>query len=203
MNYGRAACILSLLFASCTVHLHIHEAPSPVSAAQALPASSETNAFAMRSVRGVVRDGKGVAVVARVALVGALGGGSRTTTSGSDGQFAMSHGFSSKFALTASTEDGGVAVSDSPTENREVELVLKPGATIMIQLEGLEKARCAVFAGGLRIEDFTLRAGPPARVVVPGGEIRVRIYEGDHVFEDRQFAAQVGRTEEIRMKPAS
>ena len=53
-----------------------------------------------------------------------------------------------------------------------------------------------------RIEDFTLQAGPPSRVVVPAGEIRVRIYEREQVFEERQVTAQVGRTEAIRMNGA-
>jgi len=79
--------------------------------------------------------------------------------------------------------------------------VLRPGATFVIDLAGRAQARCAVFVAGLRIEDFTLHAGDPAEVVVPAGELRVRIYEGDTVLQERHFTARVGDRQAIRMQP--
>src|SRR5690349_4501368 len=190
-----ASLLLAQLAASCTLHVHIHEAPAP---AVAQPASRWE-----RTVRGVVRDSSGAGVRAYIAAVRAEGGGSNSTGTASDGRFALPEPGTPDFVLHASTEDGRVATARSQPNDGEFELVLAPGATFVIELEGREKARCAVFAGGLRIEDFTLKAGTPARVVVPEGEQRVRIYEDSTVLQERHFSVPAGHTEEIRMQPHS
>jgi hypothetical protein len=132
-----------------------------------------------------------------------VGGGSSSTWTRTDGRFALPKVHFDKFTLHASTEDGRVAIASSKPGVSEFKLVLQPGATFVIALDGIEKARCAVFTDGLRIEDFTLKNGTPATVIVPPGEHRVRIYEGDNVLQERHFTAKVGATEAIRMQPHS
>jgi hypothetical protein len=197
----RAALIISPLFVSCTLHIHVHEVSKPIGAASTGHAAAHATPPEPRMVRGVVRDSEGTGVEARVAVVGTAGGGSNTTTTEADGRFALPAVHSPDFALHASTEDGRVAIASSHPGEGAVELVLRRGAVFVIQLEGREKARCAVFADGVRIEDFTLRAGAREKVVVPPGELRVRIYEADTVLQERHFTATAGRTEEIRMQP--
>jgi hypothetical protein len=197
----KCSAILLLIpsLSACAVHIHVHEAPKPAAVVQVEHPAAQDSSL----VTGVVYDSEGAGVTARIAAVGSVGGGSSTTWTRTDGRFALPKVHFDQFTLHASTEDGRVAIAGSKPGVSEFQLVLQPGATFVIALDGIDKARCAVFADGLRIEDFTLKNGTPATVIVPPGEHRVRIYEGDNVLQERHFTAKVGATEEIRMRPQS
>lgn len=77
---------------------------------------------------------------------------------------------------------------------------LAPGANrppVTLRLQGLEKTRCAVFQDHLRIEDFTLRAGRPERLVVPAGEILFRLYDDDTVRAERTIRVEIGDRKDL------
>ena len=189
------------LLPSCAIHVHVHEASEPVAAAS--QGHAHTSSHNEARITGIVRDTEGAAVEARVALVGAQGGGSNTMTTQPDGRFALPEIRSPELALHASTEDGRAAVVRSHPGARDVELVVRPGATLVIELAGREKARLAVFADGLRIEDFTLKQGDPATLVVPPGEVRLQLYDRDTVFVEREVSAAAGSRVKLRMEPNS
>lgn len=195
------ACLLAAaLLPACVIHVHVHE-----DAAKAEPVASadSTHAKTDDRITGVVRDTDGSPVAAHVALVGAAGGGSMTMGTLADGRFALPEINGSGLTLHASTADGRAAVSPVQSGARGVELVVRPGATFVVELAGREKARLAVFVEGLRVEDFTLKAGEPAKIVVPPGELRLRIYDGQTVFQERHFTARAGASESVRMQPHS
>ena len=195
------------LLSACAIHVHVHEAPEPavVDASQtsgaghgALPATHHASAV----VSGVVRDTEGSGVQARIAAVG-VEGGSYSTSTGADGRFDLTQVPFADLVLHASTEGGQIAVARSHPGARGVELVLRPGATLVVELAGPEKARLAVFAGDLRIEDFTLKPGEDSTVVVPAGDVRLRVYQGDRVLEEREVNASAGSRVKIRVAPRS
>src|SRR5687768_13477439 len=134
-----AVLILSPLFLSCTVHLHIHEASKAPDTALDGLGHSHAASHELHRVRGFVRDEQGAGVEARMALGRSVGGGSNSTTSQPGGEFALPGVQSPAFALHASTEDGRVAVAGSQLGRSEFELVLRPGAILAIELEGREK----------------------------------------------------------------
>jgi hypothetical protein len=200
----------ALLLSACTINLHIHEAPRPPAAPETAamvtpapaPSPSHTSAAATQgSVSGVVVDAQGQPMRAHVAAVGVSG----SVAAGTDeqGRFALDHIQWSDIVLNASTQDGRVAVQATHTGSNGVELVLQPGATLVIDVEGREKTRCAIFQNEQRIEDFTLRTGKPAHVVVPPGEVRVRLYDGEHIYKEEMLTAAVGSTEAVNFKLGS
>ena len=66
-----------------------------------------------------------------------------------------------------------------------------------IRLDGMDKTRCALFHDGVRVEDFTLKAGTPARVVLPAGDIRVEIYDGKTIHGRRDLHLEVGDHKDV------
>ena len=56
----------------------------------------------------------------------------------------------------------------------------------------MDKTRCALFHDGVRVEDFTLKAGKPARVVLPAGDIRVQLYDGKTIQAERNIHLEIG-----------
>jgi len=188
-----AASSLCALFGSCTFHVHVHEAPR----------SHETHpARAVQEpvVRGVVVDEAGRPVRALVAAVGH--GGSVSNTTGEAGSFTLPlRGWPAR-VLHASTDDGRCAVEPLRAGNFDVRLTVRPGATVVIDMSGRPHARCAVIAGDLGsgdvlVEDFTVIAGDPAKVVVPPGGIRVRLYDGDVVHAERSLDLREGATQNV------
>jgi hypothetical protein len=189
-----AIMLLACPLSACVVHLHIHEAPKPAEA----PAASASQEGL---VSGVVLDAQHRPVGAHVSAVDA--GGSSSVATDQMGRFAIPTYASTSIVVHASTADGRVAVQSARTGARDLELVLGPGTTLVIDLAGGEHARCAVFQGALRIEDFTLRAGKPASVVVPPGALRVQIYEGDQVLGEQSLSAAEGLTKAVSFKLGS
>lgn len=197
----------ALLLCACTINLHIHEAPKPPAAPEAVavvapvaapaPVSAPASP-AQDSVSGVIVDALGQPVRAHVAAVGTTG----SVAAGTDekGRFTLAHIQWPEIVVNASSKDGRVAVRSMHTGSSGVELVLQPGATLVIDVEGREKTRCAIFQNEQRIEDFTLRTGKPASVVVPPGEVRVRLYDGEHIYKEQMLTAAVGSTEPVNFK---
>ena len=186
------ACLAaSTLLSACVIHVHVHEDAerAPEAARHARHAGAAARPVV---VAGVVRDAAGSPVRARIAAVGEGGSWSSWTDDG--GRFAVPEVWWPDFALHASTEDARVAIAPARAGQRDVVLVLAPGGKIEVRLEGVEKARCAVFVGELRVEDFTIEAGERSRVVVPSGEVRVRLYEGGKVYAERSFTVAQGAT---------
>lgn len=199
--------LASSFLSACAIHVHVHETPQPVATAASQPSGAGHGALpaghpATGVVSGIVRDAEGSGVKARIAAVGIQGGSYATSTSG-DGRFDLDGVPFADLVLHASTEEGQIAVARSHSGAQGVELVLRAGATLVVELGGPEKARLAVFADDLRIEDFTLKPGEPSTVVVPAGEVRLRVYQGDQVLEEREVSASAGSTVKIRMQPHS
>lgn len=184
--------LLAPLLSACTVHFHIYEAERAAPPAQAV-AASHSSAHTQLVVSGVVRDVDGTPIRARVAAV--TESGSVASTTDDQGKFSLPLDSASDFVLHASTQDSRIAVERSHAGASDVELALRPGGVLVIDMVGHPRARCAVFWDHLRIEDFTLRQGESVKVVVPEGELRVRLYEGDQVLQERQFDVGVGKTE--------
>jgi hypothetical protein len=200
------ACLLaSSLLSACTIHVHVHDDAERESAAArhaghlATQAQhgSQARATDDRTIGGVVHGADGAPVHARIAVVGK--GGSMSTWTDKQGRFSFSELHWPEFALHASTEDGRIAVAPAhPGEH--VELVLAPGGTLEIDLDGMEKTRCAVFSGDLRVEDFTLKSYSTVRVVVPAGDVRVELYSGDTTYEERTVRVARGETAKARFE---
>ncbi len=188
-----ALALAASLLASCVVHIHVHEAPRPADASFARTQDREAPARKQAaSASGVVHDLDGRPVTAHVAAVCA--GGSNSLGTDATGRFELELPSSSSVVLHAQTQDGRVAVQAVPAGAREFTLVVRPGAVLVLDLSGREHARCAVFQGDLRLEDFTLRESKPARVTVPGGDVRVRLYEGERVFTESSLTLAAGET---------
>lgn len=196
-----AATLCTPLFGACVVHYHFHEA-SRVAPTEARAAENEPTAAATTArVQGIVRDASGSPARAVVAVVGT--GGSITQSTGNDGRFDLTNLHWTEFVLRASTDDGRAAIARSRSGARDVELVLQAGGTLAIDLQGTQKARCAIVLDGMLVEDFTLRAAEPAHVVLPPGEVRVRLYDGDRTLEERHFHVVVGETTQVQLAPHS
>lgn len=168
------ATVLAFL-SSCVFHVHVHEAPRETALAAAEPVRARANTNA--TISGTVVDAAGNPVRARVAIV--WSSGSVSSSSQDSGRFSFEAPTSDPMVLHASTEDGQVAVLPARPGDESLKLVLVPGATISIDFTSDQNMRCAVFHRDLRIEDFTLRAkSDRTSVVVPTGDIHVRVYGG-------------------------
>jgi hypothetical protein len=146
------------------------------------------------TVRGTVRDSDGRPVRATVA---AVANGSKSVTTDQDGGFALADVPFDEFVLHASTEDGRVAIRTGIRCGMAVDLVVAPGASMTLRLAGRDTIRCALFQGEVRFEDFTLRSGHDARVVVPPGEIRLELYDHASTALERTVRMETGGHEEI------
>ena len=173
--------------ASCALDVYVHDAREPAPATA--PATHERTATGTLS--GVVRNASGKPVRAHVAAVGVSG----SISCGTDdtGLFELTNIVWPEFALTASTNDGQFAVLEGVGRDAHgIELVVRPAATLSIRVEGAASTRCAVFQNGLRFEDFTAHPGELAHVVVPAGELVVRLYNGDTIHAERTTRVEVG-----------
>lgn len=199
-----AALVLAVLVApACVVHIHVHEAPRQTAAvAEHAPHSGHpTPHDGSEHVRGVVVDAQGRRVKARVAVVGKSG--SYSSWSNDSGEFEVPSGSWPEAVIHANTEDGQVAVQRVKRGESDLRLQLRPGSTLSIDLAAPQAVRCAVFAGELRIEDFTLRPGETAQVVVPSGAVRVQPYEGDRIHEERTLELATGDARSLRFDLAT
>jgi hypothetical protein len=178
---------------SCVLHLHVHEAPKPgTPVASQAPEATVPN----DSIAGVVLDEQGDPIRARVAAV--FPSGSLAVGTDDEGRFELSGLPSTDLVLHASTVDDRVSVRTQVTlGERGIELVVRPAAAVSIDLQEGEGIRCAIIRDGVRLEDFTLRPGKAQRVVVPPGEILIRIYEGDRVRSERTVRVDVGEHREV------
>ncbi len=190
---------------ACAVHIHVHEAPKP--AQEAAPAPAAAAAPAPKSggsetvplvVSGVVVDDTGQPIRARVAAVGTSG----SVAAGTDaqGRFELRDLHWQEFTLHASTDDDLLAIAAAvPAGAKDLKLVVRPAAAVSVRLEGEKSTRCALYQGGNRIEDFTLRPGKPARVVVPVGDVHVRLYDGDVIHAERDLHLAVGQHVDLEL----
>ncbi|MBK7645036.1 MAG: hypothetical protein IPJ19_18650 [Planctomycetes bacterium] len=185
-----AICALSL--SACTFHIHVHEAPR-----LALPAEPAQARMAQPgdSLTGVVVDAQGHPMRARIAAVGESG--SFSTSTDDEGRFDLASPGFAVSVLHASTPQGTCAVQSIPASGHAAKLVLQPGSTLVLQFEGASNVRCAIFSGALRVEDFTLRPGKSATAIVPAGGLSVRVYEGQHVLEERKLELAAGATQTL------
>ena len=183
--------------AACAVHIHIHEAPKSDP-----PKSEQSAAAPLREeaksgeVSGVVVDAQGRPVHARVAAVGPSG--SRSCSTDGQGRFELEGLQWPEFVLHVSTDDDRLAVqSGVRLDTKNVHLLPEPAAVATMHVDGVGQSRCAVFHDGVRVEDFTIRGGKPSRVVLPAGEIRVQLYEGEKILHESTFHLEVGEHLEV------
>lgn len=197
-----ALAVLAFTSTSCVIHVHVHEdgaEPAPAATASAHAERHHEEAHT-GTVSGVVVDEHGAPIgSARIALVGA-DGGSVSMSAGGDGRFDIAPFGNGPVVVHASTEDGRVAVRSARGGESDLRLVLRRGGTLRIDLASDDDVRCAVFQDHLRIEDFTLRGHESATVVVPAGEVRVRLYDGDEVHVERHFDVEPGHATEIQLQ---
>lgn len=191
--------LLVPLLPACTFHIHVHEAPRAPLAVEARSATGREGSV-VNEVRGLVVDADGRPAHALVALVGE--GGSWSMGTNSDGRFAFEDVPQWPRIVHVTTEDGRVAIAPI-ARGAESRFVLQPGAMLALELSGRANARCAVFSGELRIEDFTLREGKPASVVVPIGDTRVHVYDGLRVLSERAVHLAAGETSSVRFAVGS
>jgi hypothetical protein len=197
--------IALLPLAACVVHFHIHEAPrperevAPAAEAKAAPAAPSTkDSSGDRVVSGTVVDDTGQPIRARVAAVGA--GGSLANGTDASGRFELKGVYWPEFTLHASTDDDLLAIATAvPAGAKGVKLVVRPAAAVSVRLTDEKSSRCAFYQGGARIEDFTLRPGKPSRVVVPEGDVHVRLYDGDVIRAERDVHVSIGEHKEIEL----
>lgn len=138
-------------------------------------------------VSGHVVEASGTPARARVAAVYASGSYSRT--SDAQGGFRLGPLPEGRFNLTATTDDGRIGMLeglelDDDESLAGLELALEQGATLELSFEGgsADSYRCALFHGGARVDDFTLRRGETATVVVPAGRVPAQLYAGKAVW---------------------
>jgi hypothetical protein len=149
-----------------------------------------------QSASGVVRDADGRPVRARVAAVG--DSGSYSTGTSDDGAFALDGAHWPVFVLHASTDDDRVAIlADVRAGSGGLELVVAPAGAIVVHADAPRDVRCALFRDGVRFEDFTLRSGNPARVVVPVGAVRVELYEPEGALAEREVEVALGEEQDV------
>ena len=194
-----------LPLAGCVVHLHVHEAPHPATqpapAAEATAASTPAgggHSTADLYVSGTVVDDAGQPIRARVAAVGTSG----SVAGGTDaqGKFDLRDLHWTEFTLHASTDDDLLAIATAvPAGTKDVKLVVRPAAVVSVRLAAEKSTRCAFYFGGARIEDFTLRPGKPSRVVLPAGDVHVRLYEGEVIHTERDLHLSVGQHVDLEL----
>lgn len=164
----------------------------PANAARAARAVS-TQADA---VAGVVRDSEGQPVRARVAVVHASGSTSVGTLE--NGAFEIRGCPSATLVVCATTADGRLAIrSGVQAGATRLELIVEPAAAIVVHSDQARDVRCALFQGGVRFEDFTLRVGQPARVVVPEGTVRVQLYTPNETVAERELHLTRGEQRDV------
>jgi hypothetical protein len=186
------ATVLALL-SSCTIHVHVHE-DAPDGPSVAVQPAAAT--IASTSISGRVVDANGEPVYARVAIV--RQSGSVSSWSGQDGQFDLQSFGGEQYVVHASTPEGLVAIRAVQAGSSDVRLVLQPGAKVKVDYVGAENVRCALFQGEDRFEDFTLRGDRDwSQVVVPAGDVRVRIYTGDTVHAEREISVALGAEQTV------
>jgi hypothetical protein len=60
-----------------------------------------------------------------------------------------------------------------------------------------------IFAGSVRFRNFGVRQKTTIEILVPPGELRVQIYEGDTALAERHFTTVASRNDKIRIAPHS
>ena len=185
---------------SCTFHVYLHQDPPPASPGASQSQAVHAEAIATPgSVSGIVLDADGSPVLARVAVVRASG--SHARTSNEDGSFHFEGIDWPESVLHVSTEDGRVGIVPFVrTGTTGIQVRVRPGASVSIELRGEQALRCAVFQSDMRLEDFTLRPGSAARVVVPPGETRIQVYSGDSIRSEQTIRLAVGEQAAIAME---
>jgi len=167
---------------------------------QALAPATAPPSETSGTITGVVVDDRGRPVRARVAIVSQSGSVSDSTDD--RGEFRL-HTDGQDLVLHASTQDGRVAIRAVNAGASDIELRVTQGGTILVDLAGPNDARCAVFADDVRIEDFTLRPGKPATVVVPAGDLLLHVYGQDDarqaIHQDVRVHVERGATESVRV----
>src|SRR5262249_27375168 len=149
-------------------------------------------------VSGTVVDDTGQPIRARVAAVGTSG----SVASGTDkqGRFELQGLQWPEFTLHASTEDDLLAIATAvPSGAKGVKLVLRPAAAARVRCGGDQTTRCGLFSNGARIEDFTIHPGKPSRVVVPAGDVHVRLYDGEVIHAEKDLHLAIGEHKEIEL----
>lgn len=150
---------------------------------------------------GTVRDSNGQPVQARVAVV--REGGSISVGTSENGEFRLRDGPWPNVVVYATTADDQCAIrSGVPQDVTNIELVVQPAAAIVLRSDQPRDVRCALFQGDVRFEDFTLRAGKPARVVVPEGAIRVQLYESGDTLAVRELRIVRGEEQAVDLSSA-
>ncbi len=198
MKLDRIALLPFFLFPACAVHVYVHEVSPDASRAESMGGSMPSSPDA---ISGVVRDAQGRPVRAHVVLVFQEDGGSYGTGTSEDGTFVFQEIPPVECVLVAGTEDGRVAIERRVLPaHGPFELRLQPGSTMTLAMDGRPSARCAVWHGDVRVEDFTIRAGEPNSVVVPSGGIRIQIYDGDETLAESTVDLAAGERNDLRFE---
>jgi len=145
-----------------------------------------------RMLRGVVVDASGQPLRAKVHLVTPTG--SQSSTTSPDGHFQFFELRATSYSVTVTTKEGRIAVLP------EVEVAPKPlqipvvnqGSKLLLSVSGKSSMRWAISQGETWLFNFSAKEGKEAEVVVPEGEIGIRLYGGDY-FEDRTIMSTPGQ----------
>ena len=123
--------------------------------------------------------------------------GSRSTLTESDGLFELSPPRVDDLVLHGSADGSLVGVLTEIDDKERVRLALSPGATLEVTVLGGKRHRCAVYHGGNRIEDFTLRPNEGSSVVVPAGEVRLLVYDGAETLSEDTITVESGERQSL------
>ncbi|MCC7171365.1 MAG: hypothetical protein IT459_13035 [Planctomycetes bacterium] len=148
-----------------------------------------------------MRNSEGHPVRARVAAV--TESGSVSTGTRDDGTFELTDAVWTKSVVYATTEDDCFAIATGVEPGATgIELVVSQGGAIVVHANQPQDVRCALFQGATRFEDFTLRVGKPARVVVPPGKVRVRLYTPTATIAERELHVEGSTAQDVDLSTA-
>ena len=146
--------------------------------------NAETGQPYERMLRGVVVDADGSPLRARVHLV--TSSGSLSTGTSPTGRFQFFDLRAKVYSVTVTTKDArikvlpNVEVSSTPLRIE----VVDQGSRLMLSASGKPGTRFAVSQGETNLFNFTNRDGKEVALVIPLGEVKVRLY-GDEFSEER------------------
>jgi len=146
-------------------------------------------------ISGRLLDAQGAPLHGYVSIVSS--GGSETRGTQADGTFVFEDVAPYSHTVTGRTIDGRIVCVDGiQADQAGMQLVVQPGATVWVELAGMPKARLAVSSGETRVHNFTLREGKRVPVIVPAGDVLLRLYSGRD--DERRLTLAAGESADVR-----
>ena len=145
---------------------------------------AETGQPLEQMLRGVIVDANGDPLRARIHLV--TSNGSLSSGTLPDGRFQFFDLRAEVYSITVTTKDARIAVlPDVEVSSTPLRITVEDrGSRLMLAASGKPGTRFAVSQGETNLFNFTNRDGKEVALVIPLGEVKVRLY-GDEFSEER------------------